>query len=286
LSEPRAIDAVAILGNKIFFAGGYNGNGLRTTVDIYDVSTNTWSIIQLSQARGGMIAGSINNKVLFAGGENVPDLFSIVDIYSTATNSWSTASLSEAKYNPPSFIYSTPNPPTVDQKIFFAAGQYCWIQDCPSNRIDIYDAATNTWSYEDYNPHFPGTYLFSGIAAGNKNYWVTGDYWQGGNLVEIRDEITHTTSYECLSGTLFSHPVSNGNKLIFPVSTFSMSTSSYKLTHFDVYDLSTLTWSISNLPQPGVDLRPLISVNNEIYALGVSYTTNGSIYDKLYKLAF
>ena len=138
---------------------------------------------------------------------------------------------------------------------------------------------------EDYMPRVPGTYLFSGIAAGNKNYWVTGDYWEGGNLVEIRDEITHTTSYECLSGVLHGHPVNNGNKLIFPVSSLSMSTSSYKLTHFDVYDLATNTWSISKLSSP-VNYHLLISVNNEIYVVGGSSNNNGFVYDKVYKLEF
>ncbi len=285
LSEARIVDAAVVLANKIFFAGGWNTNGSTTTVDIYDVSTNTWSTGQLSQARGGMIAGSINNKILFAGGENIPDLFSTVDIYSTATNSWSTASLSGAKYTPSNFAYSTPIPTTVSQKIFFAGGQSCWIQDCPSNRIDIYDAAANTWSYEDYLPYVPGTYLFSGIAAGNKNYWVTGDYWEGGNIVEIRDELTHSTSYECLSGVLFGHPVKSNNKLIFPISALPMSTTSYRLTHFDIYDLATNSWSINKLPAP-VIYHQLIYVNNEIYEIGGNVTPNGYLEDKIYKLEF
>jgi Galactose oxidase, central domain len=232
-----------------------------------------------------MIAGSINNKILLAGGENIPDLFSTVDIYSTATNSWSTASLSGARYTPSNFAYSTPIPTTVGQKIFFAGGQTCWIQDCPSNRIDIYDVAANTWSYEDYLPYVPGTYLFSGISAGNKNYWVTGDYWEGGNIVEIRDELTHFTSYECLSGVLFGHPVKSNNKLIFPISALPMSTTSYRLTHFDIYDLATNTWSINKLPAP-VIYHQLINVNNEIYEIGGNVTSSGYLEDKIYKLEF
>jgi N-acetylneuraminic acid mutarotase len=292
LSEPRAYCATAVLGNKIFFAGGFNSNGLRTTVDIYDISSNTWSITQLSQAREGIAGGVINNKVFFAGGiidisigggYGTRQLLDRVDIYDAATNSWSTTTLSEPRYciNDLEKITVT----VVGTKIFFSGGSCNTILDCSSNRIDMYDAATNTWSNENYLAQNAGS-LFVGIATGNKNYRVTGEYWPGGKIVEIRDEITHTTSYECLSATLYKPPVSNGNKLIFPVSTISQYTAGHKLTHFDVYDLSTNTWSISKLPQSGVDLSWVISVNNEVYVLGGSSTTNGFIYEKLYKLAF
>ena len=103
--------------------------------------------------------------------------------------------------------------------------------------------------------------------------------------MEIRDEITHTTSYECLSGVLYGHPVNNGNKLIFPVSSLPMSTLGYKLTHFDVYDLATNTWSISKLSSP-VNYHLLISVNNEVYELGGFNVAGGFLYDKIYKLIF
>ena len=289
LSEPRAVGAVAVLGNKIFFAGGYNDYSLRATVDIYDLSTNSWSITQLSQARWGIAGGVIDNKVFFdggfiwvslGGGYYNPQLLGTVDVYDAASNSWSTASLSAPRYN----IFPAT---TVEHKIFFAGGNCDLLMDCASNRIDIYDAATNTWSYEDYIPQTSWWVLFSGIGAGNKNYWVTGDYWEGGKLVEIRDEITHTTSYVCLSGTLYGSPVRNGNKLIFPVSSIPMWTQGFRLTHFDVYDLATNIWSIQKLPPLGVD-HPLmfITVNNEVYAIDGYYSGTGFLYDKVYKLEF
>jgi hypothetical protein len=292
LSEPRIIDAVVLLGNKIFFAGGHNSNGFTKTVDIYDVSANTWSLIQLSQLREGIAGGAIDNKVFFAGGKIDNDvgggnyfqqLLDRVDVYDAVTNSLSTASLSEGRYclNDLEKITTT----VVGNKLFFSGGSCNTIQDCSSNRIDMFDAVTNTWTNENYMAQNGGS-LFSGIAAGNKNYRVTGEYWAGGNIVEIRDEITHTTSYDCLSGTLYRSPVNKDNKLIFPVSTFPQYTSGYKLTHFDVYDLPTNTWSISNLPQSGINLLSFISVNNEVYAIGGSLTTNSFIYDKLYKLQF
>ena len=281
LSQPRIVGAVAVLGNKIFFAGGHDNNSLKTTVDIYDISANTWSITQLSVARQDFASGVIDNKAFFAGGLDVPNLFNIVDIYDATTNSWSVASLSEARYtNHVDGINVT----TVGHKIFFAGGQNCWIMDCPSNKIDTYDAVTNTWSNENYVPQ--NGVLFAGIASGNKNYWVTGDYWQGGNLVEIRDEVTHTTSYECLSGTLYGNPVKNGNKLIFPISANPMWIPGYIVTHFDVYDVPTNTWSISKLPPPGINIWGFFSINNTVYGMGGTSTINDVLYEKIYTLSF
>ena len=237
---------------------------------------------QLSMARYDFAGGAIGNKVFFAGGLDVPNLFNLVDIYDIATHSWSTASLSEARFT--NYV-DVINVTTIRHKIFFAGGQNCWIQDCPSNRIDTYDAITNTWSNENYTPQ--DGVLLAGLAAGNKNYWVTGDYWQGGNLVEIRDEITHASSYECLSGNLYGNPISNGNKIIFPVSTEPMWTTGFTLTHFDIYDLTTNTWSIRNVPSTGVVIRNFLSVNSIVYGIGgISSAHGGVLYSKIYKLEF
>jgi hypothetical protein len=128
-------------------------------------------------------------------------------------------------------------------------------------------------------------YLFSGISSGNKNYWVTGDYWVGGSLVEIRDETTHTTTYECLSGILNGNPIRKDNKLIFPVHTPLTN----KLTQFDVYDLAANTWSISKLPPGGTDHKYFVSMLSGVYAVGGSFrnpTIEGLLYDNISRLNY
>ena len=53
----------AATGNKIFFAADNS-----TRVDIYDIRSNTWSELQLSEARNGITVVSSGYKTLFAGG--------------------------------------------------------------------------------------------------------------------------------------------------------------------------------------------------------------------------
>jgi hypothetical protein len=279
LSEPRGGISVAVLGNKVFFAGS-STNGLRTTVDIYDVSNNTWNTSELSRAREAFAGGVIDNKVFFAGGvtwnfivsgQYTEEVLSLVDIYDATTNLWSTASLSQPRLG--SFVT------TVGHKIFFAGGQSTTLQDSWSARIDVYDAATNIWSHEDYIPLNTNNglpVLSAGLGVGNKNYWVTQDYWgmDGRAFAEIRDETTSTISSNCLSGWSGT-PVENSNKVLFPVRSGNVS-------QFDVYDLATDSWSISKLPFQ--DFNFLISVNNKVYTLGGSFAGNGYLYDKVYKL--
>ena len=72
--------------------------------DIYDISTGTWTIAQLSQARQDMGVAVLGNKIFFAGGivprvgppygcyiTNSGDTRrSEIDIYDASTNTWST----------------------------------------------------------------------------------------------------------------------------------------------------------------------------------------------------
>jgi hypothetical protein len=74
LSEARYQMAGIAAGNKIILAGGSSGEigdvtyRAHAAVDIYDLSTNTWSATIMSEAKAGMAAGTVGNKVLFAGG--------------------------------------------------------------------------------------------------------------------------------------------------------------------------------------------------------------------------
>lgn len=119
LSEPRCGIIAAASGNKVIFSGGYNQNDNYTLmfsrrVDIYDISTNTWTTATMTEPRISHSASVVENKIYIAGGErpninpaidiyvnvNGFDTFSLnqsIDVYDVATNTWTKSLLSRAR---------------------------------------------------------------------------------------------------------------------------------------------------------------------------------------------
>ena len=111
LSQTRTRMAVASTGNKILFAGGlikdpneidYDKTSSR--VDIYDITTNSWSTAELCIKRYDLAAVATGNKVFFGGGGeydpfNNGGAVDAVDIYDVSSNTWEVAHLSAAGRN-------------------------------------------------------------------------------------------------------------------------------------------------------------------------------------------
>jgi hypothetical protein len=102
--------AGAVAGNKVLFAGGLREDPVKLAKtsaidDLYDFSTNTWSVVaSLNECRANILAVTANGKVYFAGGSagiNAIDEFlvatDVVDIYNIATDTWSLPSLDKPK---------------------------------------------------------------------------------------------------------------------------------------------------------------------------------------------
>lgn len=169
LSEPRMNLSVAALGNKIFFAGGVKATGfqnfvLSNKVDIYDVSTNSWSAATLSEARSSISATSLGNKIIFAGGDysRWQPVSSTIDIYDAGTNSWTASTLSEARANISAF--------SIDNKAFFVGGR-TGFSTSPSKKIDIYDNNTNSWSVKETDFFVNGV---PSVVLGNRAFLFSG----------------------------------------------------------------------------------------------------------------
>jgi hypothetical protein len=196
LSEARAKISVASAGNKILFAGGQKSSGEpSSTVDIYDIATQSWATAQLSLPRYLMAAISAGNKIYFAGGRstNVDTPSSRVDIYDVVSGSWSTADLSE----PRSGIAVA----TVGSKIMFAGGTKLYTcSACYSDKVDIYDMATNNWSNATLSVAREG---LSATAAGNKIYFAGGGDLSTGtgvyDQIDIYDNAANTWSTSTLN---------------------------------------------------------------------------------------
>ncbi|MEO5947917.1 MAG: hypothetical protein ABIP79_13955 [Chitinophagaceae bacterium] len=291
LSLNREDLTAASVGSKIFFAGGEEdpwGTSLSTSrVDIYDASNNSWSTAELSNARAGIAAASVGSKVFFAGGYSWHNRFvyyNVVDIYDNANNTWSTAALSEDR----SGISAT----TAGNKIYFAGGLRGSYQS-QTTTIDIFDAANNSWSTSQL---LEAKSDMAGIAVANKIYWAGGIGSISSNppiglsnKVEIRDLITGVSSSNCVIPRLGNSAVIKGDNLVF----FTGYEDNHPLegTRFEIYNLTTNTWSTGVLNQKIFDAT-VISVNNTIYVAGGRGTVQGphgyggTYFNQVWKLEF
>ncbi len=212
LSEPKSYFVAASARNKIVFAGGWldYGAGYSGTADIYDISTNTWSVAWLSEEyRQGMVAASVGNKIFFAGGGNndVGYTTSRVDIYDVVSNAWSTAELSEPK----EYLAAA----TIGNKVFFAGGGNWNTAYTGLSTVDIYDNATNSWTKTNLSQ---GRSNLSATAVGGKVYFAGGStdayYERGSNNIDIFDTLTNTWSGSGLQELKKFHAaVAAGNKI-------------------------------------------------------------------------
>ena len=140
-SIPRNNIAITSLHQEIvFYAGGdfnYNPINYVNIVDIYNISTNNWTVSYLSVNRSFIAATSLTNMVFFAGGLNNNGSSNVVDYYNIETNQWNIIYLSKARYNIASASLENNN------LIFFAGGL---INGSPDSTLDIFDANTYTWN--------------------------------------------------------------------------------------------------------------------------------------------
>lgn len=135
LSKKREAISVAVIGNKILFAGGFNGLGVVfNTVDIYDASTNTWTATTMSTARYGMAVAVVGSKAYFAGGSGG---YNVMDIYDAANASWTHVS---------TLLKLTGFSATVVGDNIYFAGGYDPTTNAITDTVQVYNTVTGTWS--------------------------------------------------------------------------------------------------------------------------------------------
>ncbi|HET9746935.1 MAG TPA: kelch repeat-containing protein [Chitinophagaceae bacterium] len=322
LSKARQGMSVAVAGNSILFAGGYEdiggGFGESRIVDIYDVLSQTWSAAQLSVGRVGAAAVANGTKVFFAGGGYLyADYYSTVDIYDVSTNTWSNTSLSEPKTGVAAAAVGT--------KVMFAGGYKTSADYFPSNivdKIEIYDITSGSWSLATLSEARGN---ISGVTVNDKIYFAGGSATTGSNKIDVYDNATgvwSTSVLDFLSGDLsgvgeadeiYWSGYKTCNVEIRNVTTASSANASlFKPAYhhsvlkdgqivflhpgynkFDIYRIATNTWSVGVLSQPIPWAASIISVNNTIYVAGgsIDCVPNGSgcipvLSNQVYKLEF
>jgi len=281
LSQPKAYATAISNGNKIFIAGGENedlimGTQFYSTIDIYDVSTNTWSsAFNLSIPKTEIAGAAIGDKIFFAGGfvdAATAGATNQVDIY-TYPDQMSTGVLSNARFG----ISGT----AAGNKIYFAGG---WnTSNTFFNEIDIYDNSTGTW---DISSLPNGRSHIGSVSVGNKIFWAGGFTYGGAtSQVVIRDVVTGATTINCLSKARGAVQAAIKDDDIIFFTGWPHSTE-YNLYHkqFDIYNTTTETWSIVMFNE-GVRAN-IFSLNNVVYVVGAVTGSNSQPTNKVYTLSW
>lgn len=173
-----AISATTI-GNKIYLAGNasdwyaFDFGNMSATIDIYDVSTGTWTGSTLSEKRGGMGAIAAGNKNYWAGGVNthaVPMWTRLVEIRDMASGTSSFNCLFQEN----AFCTAVEK---NNQLVFFTSlyGSGNAVPNNARNKFDIYDRNTNTWTVGVIPVNIYG----ASIASLNNTIYVAGGYVNG-----------------------------------------------------------------------------------------------------------
>jgi hypothetical protein len=285
LSVSRTDIACVVSGDKVFFAGGYRFNSLDRTsrVDIYNLTTQSWSTAELSTPRSGIVAAAIGNKVFFAGGYLGFGIISgAIDVYDMSANAWSTINLSEPRVALSATI--------ADNKIYFAGGWNGIESSVASTRIDIYDNATNAWSVSELRKQRSS---HAGIFKNGKIYWAGGttyvDFANGDTLtcqVEVRDINTQVSSFTNLfQPGGYINAFDKGNKIAYLPYVIGSPIIPIK---FDIYDMTSNSWSIGALNQYIPYTTGIVSTGNTIYIAGGStfYSNRTQYHTDVWKLEF
>jgi N-acetylneuraminic acid mutarotase len=96
LPTPRREPGVALLGNRIVVAGGFNGasdadlDGYSGVVEAYDLTAGTWaSLASLPTPRRGLVLVNLDGALYALGGFNAFDGFlGVVERYDPSRNAW------------------------------------------------------------------------------------------------------------------------------------------------------------------------------------------------------
>ena len=326
LSIPRGEIVSAGSGNKILFAGGWTGlpystgSAFTTRVDIYDISTNTWSTAELSQPRVEIGVAVAGDKIFFAGG-TIPIPWggawgdagyrsSRIDIYDVSNNTWSTSELSVARGG----VMAA----SAGNRVLFAGGHTHF--DDASAVVDIFNLESNSWTTTSLTQRrFGGaaTVIDNKIYFAGGLYTILNDVFEITSRIDIYDASSNIWSISELNqARLGLAGIAAGSKnywaggddntveirdenaqtsslfcLFQPNSWFDAVKKNNRVifftgrgeirNKFDIYDFTNASWTIGVLNQV-VFGAAIISFNNTVYVAG-GYV-NGALSRQVWKL--
>jgi len=230
LSEPKTSIGATAFGSNAWFAGGHNGAGVITTVEIYNDAIGGWSTpYDLSVARMDPSSVTCGNKIIFAGGRDADNVvLSTVDIFDAVTGEHTVTQLSVPRLSPSAVSYGN--------KVLFAGGANL-LQYVSYDIVDIYDVGTGQWTTDSLSE--PRTTW--GTVVGDKAIFAGGyNFPAVSKRVDIYNFTTGTWSIDSLSvARCWVGVTAIGDKVVIAGGTTADNNSSGVV---DIYNATTGTW--------------------------------------------
>lgn len=252
---PKIQLGAAVHGNNIFLAGGNNGFAYSPKVDVYNLSNNEWSNLNLSIARALPAGIALNDEIIFAGGYNTVSS-SVVDVFDARTFTRTIYNLSIPRFSIAAIAYN-------DIAIF--AGGASLEELKVFNRVDIYHQTDHTWTIDS---------LSQARAAMGFGVLDNKAYFAGGYLLnhQVSDRVDiynfETKSWETASLSVprgFLSAAVAGTQIVFAG---GMTADNQASDQVDIYDSATQKWTTSKISEARAFIDNGVSICDKVYFVG------------------
>lgn len=263
MSYARGAIASAIVNDNIYVSNGYTTNGDSNIIEKYNITNNTWNILNTTLAAKRFASSEMyNNKIyVFNGWGN-----SGLEIIDLTTNT-----VTNGAVNP--FYTGNAGSAIYSGKIYTFGGSglngsstYSY-----SSKFQYYDIASNTWNSL---PDMPVAKETKGKIVDNKLYVIGGFNGTNSNLINVYDfTLNAWTDQYTMPVGVSGHSVAVSNNKIFIVGDYDNQTF---LAYFD-----TTTNQLHQLSSNMIGRRHSAAqvYNNKLYIMGGNTTAfiNSSI---------
>jgi N-acetylneuraminic acid mutarotase len=218
---------------RIYVMGGYQSVYVYLAdVDEYTPSANTWtSVADMPTPREGVRIACVGNMIYAIGGDYFDGydvfVYDIVERYDPETNTWTTgyAAMPTARTDACCAVAVNENSAAC---IYVFGGSEDIVSPWPTNAIEEYNPATNTWRARNSSGS-TARWGATAITAANKIYFIggTSDGSSSLNLVEVYDPVANAWSTETpiqqtrdgmtggtVGGRIYAVVGSNGNTVV------------------------------------------------------------------------
>ncbi|HEX2947439.1 MAG TPA: kelch repeat-containing protein [Clostridia bacterium] len=261
----RYAHQVAVVNNKLYAIGGYNGASILSSVEEYNPETNTWTIkAPMANPRYGHEVAVINEKIYVVGGG-----YNAVEEYDPATNTWATkSSMVNSRFGFKAAV--------VNNKIYVIGGENG--SGTALSSVEEYDPATNVWTTKASMP--TARYNHELVVVDNKIYVVSGKVssYTTTPAVEVYDPGINTWATKTpLSTSRDCFQIAAVNNKIYAMGGYYSNiepSTGMILSSVEEYDIATDSWTTKSPMSDERLFHRLVVINNKIYSIGGYDNTN------------